>query len=465
MNNIVYKKSILKLIEKIILVKKSEHYSSKHLEILQRHRFENLVRHAMTHSKFYQNFYHDHNINESNFVNKDYYEFPKVTKSILMDNFNSFLTVDDINLKDAEKFLASLDNMGFLYNNKYQLIHTSGSSGKIGIFAYDLDAWQTIKALTMTRISGDSIKDLRKKNLTFIGATSGHFAGISLSLSAPKPFFNFNAININSSIEEVADKINNVKTDILSGYSSGIHMLSKLQSEGRINIAPKKIVCSAEPLTDGMKNDIYRVFRVVPKNFYASSESICMAGPQKTSDILYLFSDFHVFELISMDGTPVLENNPGKLLLTNLYNYVQPLIRYEMNDELLIENNTSSNNKWHFPILKKISGRSEEFLWFRKKNNKFDYMHPIVFVEYYVPGLEKFQIVQSSHNSFDILAVINKNLYPEGMIISAMNKKMKLILKEKKLDEDVSFRIIQTDDIERHKINGKSKLIIPLQYQ
>ena len=92
-------------------------------------------------------------------------------------------------------------------------------------------------------------------------------------------------------------------------------------------------------------------------------------------------------------------------------------------------------------------------------------MHPIVFVEYYVPGLEKFQIIQRSHSSFDILAVINKSLYPEGMILSAMNKKMKLILKEKKLDEDVSFRIIQTNDIERHKINGKSKLIIPLQYQ
>ena len=273
MNNMMYQKSILKLIEKIILVKKSEHYSSKHLEILQRHRFENLVRHAITHSEFYKTFYHDYNINEKNFLNKDYYEFPKITKGILMKNFDSFLTVEDINLRDTEKFLASLDNMGTLYNNKYQLIHTSGSSGKIGIFAYDMDAWQTIKALAITRISGDSLMDLRKKNLTFIGATSGHFAGISLSLSAPKQFFNFNPININASIEEVADKINSVKTDILSGYSSGIHMLSKLQSEGRINIAPKKIICSAEPLTDGMKNDIFKVFRSPSKKLLCISRS------------------------------------------------------------------------------------------------------------------------------------------------------------------------------------------------
>lgn len=249
----------------------------------------------------------------------------------------------------------------------------------------------------------------------------------------------------------------------MSGYSSGIYLLAKLQKEGKISISPKKIICSADPMTGGMRDEIYSAFGVNPISFYASSESICLGAQQKGEGEIYLFNDFHIFELLDQSDNYSKLGEPGKLILTNLYNYAQPLIRYEMNDELVMSKKEKKfENKWRFPVLQQISGRSEEFLWFRKKDNKMDYIHPIVFVEYYVPGLEKFQIIQKSENSFDILAEIDTREYTEEIILSAMRRKMNAILQEKGFLNEINFNINLTNFIQSNDKTGKIKLIIPL---
>lgn len=465
--NFNLKNSIFYLLGKIYLVKKSEYLSESDLEHLQRHRFESLVEYAMKHSKFYYEFYHDHNINEENFVNKSLSEFPKINKSILMENFDSFLTQKDVSFREAEVFISKENTLGKLYKNKYQIIHTSGSSGKIGIFIYDEDAWQTLKALAVTRVNKLSFSGLRKQNLVFIGATSGHYAGISLANSAPPELFKFTPVNINSPITDIIKNINKSNLDVLSGYSSGVCLLTQLQKDGKINISPTKIICSADPMTEAMKAEIYSIFEVNPINFYASSESICLGSQNSEDNRMYLFNDFHIFELLDSEGKYTKESGAGKLILTNLYNYIQPLIRYEMNDELIIRKNdiVSENNKkqWNFPILEEISGRSEEILRFKKDDNHWDYLHPLVFVEFYVPGLERFQIIQRSENSFEMLAKINEINYAKGSILLAIHKKMNSILEEKNLLDYVKFKVTLTDDIEVNKKTGKLKLVIPLE--
>lgn len=457
-----FKNQTLNLLKEIINVKKSEYYSKDQLKKLQRKRFEDLALYAMKNSKFYREFYNDHNINEESLFNKGYYEFPTLNKKILMENFPSIITQKDINYEELEEFLSKENTMGKLYKNKYYAVHTSGSSGKIGIFIYDQKGWNTIRALVISRVSNIKIKTLKKYNFTFIGATSGHFAGISLAASVPKELFRFNPVNINAPTEEIIKKINNEKPYIISGYSSGIYMLSKLQKENQINISPKEIVCSADPLTPGMKNEIYKAFKVEARNFYASSESICMGGQKGINDNMYLFNDFHVFELLDRNNNYIHNRRPGRMIMTNLYNYTEPIIRYEMNDELIINDQIEAPEKWNFPVLEKISGRSEEVLWFKKKNNKLEYIHPLVFVEFYVPGLEKFQIIQKNSFSFEVDAVINTKIHPKEIILSTMNKKLSSILKEKKLDNDVKFTIILKNKIDISEKTGKSKLIIPL---
>lgn len=464
---LAYKESIIYLLGKVALVKKSEYYSEKELKILQRKRFENIVKYAMKNSKFYREYYGDYNISEEAISNMAVNEFPKINKTILMENFESVLTENDLTLKEAEQFLANEESIGEKYRGKYRLIHTSGSSGKIGIFVYDSDGWQTLKAMVLTRVSQSSLFHLKREKITFIGATAGHYAGVTLASSVPPIFYQLNKVNINRPIEEVVSKINLTNPDILTGYSSGVYMLAKLQSEGKIDIAPKIIICSADPMTKGMREEITSVFGVVPITFYASSESICMAAQQRGSDEIQLFNDFHIFELVDQNENYVKDDEPGRVILTNLYNYVQPLIRYEMNDELIIgRKKWSSSNEakqsWNFPVLKQISGRSEEFLWLKKSNGETDYIHPCIMAGYYVPGLEKYQIVQDTESSFIIKAVLSLKIHSKESILKMMNDKMMELLSEKGFLGEVGFKIEIVENIAVNEKTGKVKLIILL---
>jgi phenylacetate-coenzyme A ligase PaaK-like adenylate-forming protein len=54
---------------------------------------------------------------------------------------------------------------------------------------------------------------------------------------------------------------------------------------------------------------------------------------------MHLGEDFTIFELVDADGEPVAPGaRSAKMYITNLYNFVQPLIRYEITDEVSLIN-------------------------------------------------------------------------------------------------------------------------------
>lgn len=454
-----YKNSLFYLIGKIMYVKKTEYLSKPFLKKIQRKRFEKLVGYALKNSEFYKSYYGDYGITEKNYLNKGYNEFPFTNKKLIMDNFEKILTVNDIKMEEIEEFLMNEKNTRNLFKKRYQIIHTSGSSGKIGIFVYDITAFQTVKALTITRVTHNDYIFFKKKNLCFIGATDGHYAGVTLANSAPNLLFNRLMININEPLDEIIYKIKSYNPEIITGYSSGVHILAKLQNKGDILLSPKALICSGDPLTRSMEEDINKAFKIKPIKFYAASESICM-GASKSNNIK-LFEDFNLFEVLNEYGVPSLEGKSGQLILTNLYNYTQPLIRYKMNDELVLKKNDESDRFWNFATIKEISGRREDFLWLKKKGGCFDFIHPLVFVEFYIAGLLKFQLLQNSDHSFTIFAVINIKKYKKEDVVTNINKRVKKILEEKGFGDEIDFNIKLVDEIKSDKRTGKTKLIIP----
>ncbi len=134
--------------------------------------------------------------------------------------------------------------------------------------------------------------------------------------------------------------------------------MAREQLGGRIDISPKEIVCSADPLTEDIKKIIVEAFGVTPLNYYAASESPIMAGQCGKYKGLHLFDDWHCFEIVDDEYREVKNGKDGRLILTNLYNYTQPLIRYEMTDRLILEEEKCTCG-WKFPVIKKkyVEGR------------------------------------------------------------------------------------------------------------
>ncbi len=452
-----YKLSLINIILKIHQMKKSEALSLEQIKSLQHKRFVKLLKHVVKHSEFYKKYYQEHGVNIKKLDQIAIEDLPIIDKKIMMENFDQLVCDNNIKKNEIEKFVSDRGMLDRKYKGIYEVIHTSGSSGRIGFFVYGPNDWSILKALVFTRISKNKLHIFKKTKHAFIGAIDGHYAGISLAKDAPKILFDFLPIDINRPMQESITDMNLFMPDSLSGYSSGVYLLALEQLKGNLKIRPERILCSADLLTDSVVGVIHKAFGVKPIDFYAATESIGMAAQCDLHQGLHMFNDWHIFEVIKQNGEPADRGESGNLIITNLYNYTQPLIRYRMDDEVIIERNQCSCG-WSFPLFSRIAGREEEFLIFEDSDGNIEFIHPIVFVEFVVAGLEKFQVVQVTRNNLRLNVVIHGD---RDSVISGIRNRMDEILKKKKLIDFVGYEINVVDDIPNDSRTGKYKLIIP----
>ncbi len=113
-------------------------------------------------------------------------------------------------------------------------------------------------------------------------------------------------------------------------------------------------------------------------------------------------------------------------------------------------------------FIDKIAGRSEESLWFTKTDGTREFIHPSMLGEFFVPGLEKFQFVQTGADRLVMKAVP----YRKGENITpVIRERMSEILSQKALNDTVQFNVELVDDIKNDPKTGKFRLIIPFAKQ
>jgi phenylacetate-CoA ligase len=257
---------------------KTERLSVEHLQNLQTKRFKKLLKHVLQYSRFYQWYYKKHGITIENIKNISIEDLPPVSKEMMMDNYDDFVCDRSLKRKDIEEFLSCSVKPRVKYRNIYTVIHTSGSSGTLSLFVYSPADWAVIKALVVARVIKPIPYFYRRIKVSFIGATDGHYAGVSLASDVPRLYCRFLSLSINSPLETIDHQCNAFHPDVLSGYSSGVYLLSQEQLKGKFAIRPKRIICTSDPLTHEMRDTIKKAFGREPINFYAASESLSTSG-------------------------------------------------------------------------------------------------------------------------------------------------------------------------------------------
>jgi phenylacetate-CoA ligase len=422
------------------------------VETIQKENINKTVKHAIKKSPFYKEHYKDVPFsNQSTF--EHFSSLPLVNKKTIMDNLDQVFTSSTLNRKILEKHLATTQPGKRYLNNT--IIHSSGSSGTVGIYAYDSQSWDTLKALVLARCTNFGIS-LKKKRLAFIGVKDGHYAGVTLASDVPRIMAHYTDVSVNEPISKTVEHLNKFQPDDLRGYPSGLSILVSEQQAGRLNIRPRKIVSSAEPLDEKLTKLIEEVFGVSPYNFYAASESIGLAQDCHLHCGLHVFNDLHAVELLNDKGERVEPGKSGQIVLTNLYNRCQPLIRYQMHD-IAVYSEEECDCGLPFPLLKNVYGRQEETIWIQKENGGFDVINPLVFVEFFVPGLRKLQVHYEKLNKIRLLVVAQGN---SDKISEAVEKRINTILRGKNLQEVVDMQVEMVDKILPDKKTGKTKTVI-----
>jgi phenylacetate-CoA ligase len=101
---------------------------------------------------------------------------------------------------------------------------------------------------------------------------------------------------------------------------------------------------------------------VRPANVYATTE-LCPVASSCPSDVgLHVCDDLAIVEVVDGAGDPVAPGTPGqRVLVTNLVNRVQPLIRYEITDSVTMADGPNPTGM-PWSRIERVDGRSGEIL-------------------------------------------------------------------------------------------------------
>jgi phenylacetate-coenzyme A ligase PaaK-like adenylate-forming protein len=133
-------------------------------------------------------------------------------------------------------------------------------------------------------------------------------------------------------LREQVEALQGFQPNVLGAYPSAILPLADEQLAGRLRLGLRGITTSSELRTPEMTERIREAFGVAPFDLYGTTEGLWGCECEQ-HDGLHFFEDLVLVENVDADGRPVAPGERGeRLLVTNLANRVQPLIRFEVSD-------------------------------------------------------------------------------------------------------------------------------------
>jgi phenylacetate-coenzyme A ligase PaaK-like adenylate-forming protein len=176
-------------------------------------------------------------------------------------------------------------------------------------------------------------------------------------------------------LERLVEALTRFQPDFVNAYPSIAVLLAEEQLSGRLQISPRAISTSSELRTPEMTTRIEEAFGVRPFDLYGTTEGLWGAECEHHSGI-HLFEDMTIVENVDEDNRPVPEGERGtRLLVTCLFNRVQPLIRLEVGDAITLDTEPCRCGRTMSRI-RSIDGRSDDVLELAGAGGRTVAVHP-----------------------------------------------------------------------------------------
>jgi phenylacetate-CoA ligase len=441
-------------IRKLAEFRRNASMTSEQFEAMKLAKFRDLVRHAAGHSAYYAQLIGEHGIDIERCIPQD---FPPLTKATLMAQFDRIVTDRRVTRGGIAEFLGRSRDPADLFLNRFRVIHTSGSSGEVGYFVYSPEDWARGVAQTMRRRRSRTRMRRRGRfgrlRFAYYGAIGGHFAGVTLMRMATRGlarlFVNARLYEVNSPLSETIAALNEFQPDILTGYTGALTILAAEQRAGLLRIAPLTIGTAGESLSATDRRTLVEAFGCEATNGYGSSEHLLMgfALPGDTSMLL-------------PDDDLIYEPGEDHTLVSNLFNYTLPLIRYRMADVL---RPVARKSDPHSPYLeiRSLVGRTEQVPQFTNQEGKADFISPHTINEIFVAGVARFQMQLTGPESFDFVVCLDPALSAAqaAQALRGLEERLREILQQKRMS-NVRSTVRVVDHIPVNPQTRKFQLII-----
>lgn len=409
-------------------------WSHQQLKNQQWQTLQQILKHAFEHTDFYPKHWQQHGIN--NYLDitsfSDFEKLPIITKSLIREHYQEFIS--DKHPNNVKK-------------------STGGSTGQPFTFELDLES-NTRREAIMWRGYGWLGAGLGVKTLYLWGADLGNPSQAKSLKNAlyhgfyHRKMLNSFAMNKNNMMNYIED-INRYKADAIVSYVNPLYELSRYIIENKIKIkAPKRILTGAEQLHDFQRQTIEKAFNAPVYNTFGCREFMLIAAECQQEKQLHMNIDHLVVETVDENNQPI-HGSSGDLIITDLYNYGMPLIRYANGDKATLEHkNCSCGNP--LPIISSVDGRKLDIIKTKTGASIPGELFPHMFKEF--AGVERFQVIQKELASITIKLVCNDKFTDanEKSIQEEINKYSK---------GSLQINIAKVDEIPLTK-TGKHKVTI-----
>lgn len=328
------------------LFEQSQWWKPEDLQAYQNTRMRSLINHAYTHVPYYHDLFRSLDVSPSDIKTKeDLVKLPVLTK-------------EDIR-KSPERFIAQ--NIP-----RTSLMHeaTSGSSGKVFGYFMDKNVVSITRSLGLRGWGfagycvGDKIATLAgaallPKNMPFYKKIRFKF-----SHNLPLSSYNLN----NDRVKEYLQQIQKFNPKYLRGYPSSLAILADYAlNHGIDTIKPEGVMTTAETLTKSQREILSSAFHCEIFDQFGCFDGGAMAHECDHHRGYHISVERSVHEFLDDEGYPVSSGESGHIILTDLWNYAMPFIRYDAGDMGVPTDRVCPCGRG-LPLLDRITGRTIELI-------------------------------------------------------------------------------------------------------
>jgi phenylacetate-CoA ligase len=190
--------------------------------------------------------------------------------------------------------------------------------------------------------------------------------------------------------------LHRINPTYLEGFVSDTMALGEACFAAGVRI--DRVLTTGEMLYEHQRRELERLFGADVSDYYGCNEVGAMAF-ECEAGTKHITDEHVILEVVDANGHPVWDK-PGRILLTDLDNFLTPLIRYEVGDVGVITREPCPCGRG-LTVLKEIEGRTQDAV----RNARGDKLSTLFFAGRFKDSriIHRIQIVQRSLSEIEVL--------------------------------------------------------------
>ncbi len=196
-------------------------------------------------------------------------------------------------------------------------------------------------------------------------------------------------------------KLIEFQPDVVEGYASIIHELAQRVKAGNLPLHPRFAISGGENMRHAVRHFVTDALQTEVVSRYALEECGVIASECSRHDGLHTNCESLIVEIVDEYGRALPDGESGRILITDLFNYSMPLIRYDTGDHgtmswQLCACGVTAPRLW-------LEGRHSAFLDFPVRR-----IHHLEFdatLDMFMNAVAQYQIVKCSEDRLEVRVV------------------------------------------------------------